>query len=53
MNLTSARERLSNNFSYGVSIICRAKQAKVRRERVEPVKLIPDIARFFRSNDLL
>src|SRR5436305_12275187 len=53
MNLTSARARLSNNLSYGVSIIGGAKQPEVRRKNVELIKLVPDIAPLFLADDLL
>ena len=42
-----------NDFFGTISIIGRAKEPEVRGESVELIKLIPNIVRFFLSDDLL
>jgi hypothetical protein len=53
MNLTSAPARLSNNFSYGVSIIARSGPRKLCHKAVQTIKLVPNIDRLFFPHDFL
>src|SRR4051812_47124638 len=53
MNLTFALARLTNNFSYGVSIVGRSCRFEACSESVEAIKAVPDIGRARRAHDLL
>src|SRR5205085_12300040 len=52
MNLTLARARLTNNFSYGVSIVGRVRISETVRESIEAIEAVPDVVGRGLTDDL-